>query len=167
MFTGLLLVALLAMPAWADVALVRENMPASVIIIPKSPSYVSSRAAFEFQEYIEKISGAKIPIYTEDEIALEEDLHWLDRYMPIILIGPCERTKQMGIDIDSLPPEGFYIKTKNNALILTGKDVAKKKVARRAKWQDWRVPHQDRGTLWAVYTFLEDTLGVAWLWPGE
>ncbi len=151
----------------AGLIIVKNGKPHAVIVIPKSPSYISSRAAYELQEYVKKIAGVTLPIYTEDEIALKGDLFWFDRYVPLILVGPCKMTKQFGIDIDKLPYEGFYIKTKNNRLILAGRDITKGNMPRQAKWQDWRIQHHSRGTLWAVYTFLEDYLGVRWLWPGD
>jgi hypothetical protein len=64
-----------------------------------------------------------------------------------IYVGYSRAVKVMGLSAESLGKEGFTIQTKNGNLVLLG--------------------HDDIGTQYAVYTFLEEYLGVRWLWPGE
>src|SRR5207253_8059741 len=93
--------------------------------------------AEELQRYMEKMSGAKLPIITDAEprttreILLGENLH-LGRL----------RTK---VDFAKLGPDGFRLRVDGNRLIIAG--------------------GKPRGTLNGVYTLLEEKLGVRWFTP--
>jgi len=64
-----------------------------------------------------------------------------------IYVGNSEAVNALSVSAAHLNREGFVIQTKNGNLVLLG--------------------HDDIGTQYAVYTFLENYLGVRWLWPGE
>lgn len=61
---------------------------------------------------------------------------------PVIHVGRTATAAHYGIDVDALEPDEWVIKTVGNDLILVGGGA--------------------RGTLYAVYHFLEDVLGVRW-----
>jgi hypothetical protein len=77
-------------------------------------------------------------------------------------VGATEAAKAAGVDAAELKLEERVLKTAGNALYLLGGDVPEKIVG---------VPEATvtsaRGTLYAVYDFLETEMGVRWLWPGK
>lgn len=94
-------------------------------------------AATELQTYIEKASGAKLDIITEDE---------LSEGQKAILVGETETEKSIvEINRSSIKADGFRLYSNGKYLIIAGAD--------------------SRGTLYGVYTFLEEYLGVRWFTP--
>jgi len=95
-------------------------------------------AAEELQSILEKISGAKLEIVRPENAELPKG--------PAILLGT-ELARKAGLieEIERLDRDGLICRVKGDRLILTG---------RRA-----------RGTLYAVYAFLE-SLGCRWVMPG-
>ena len=92
-------------------------------------------AAHELHHFIMEMSGASLPTQTELQ----------PKEAPEILVGRSSRLEKYGIhvDWDSLGEEGFVMKTGEDWLLLAGATP--------------------RGTLYAVYTFLEEVLGMRWL----
>lgn len=64
-----------------------------------------------------------------------------------IYVGKSNTVAALKVSAEGLEKEGFIIQTVKGNLVLLG--------------------HDDAGTQFAVYTFLEDYLGVRWLWPGK
>ena len=97
-------------------------------------------AARELSEYLQKISGANFTVKPETQVGANEEQ---------ILVGAGARVKKLlpGQKWSELGEDGIVIKTAGNKLILAG--------------------GRPRGTLYAVYSFLEDTLGVRWWTPTE
>ncbi len=137
-------------PAKASVSpltLVKDGQPVSIIVTGTRPKEPQVRAAAELQEHIRLMSGANLPILTEDELPP-------DAPKTMILVGQSNLAKARGVDTSSLEPETFLVKTVDTTLILAGEDGGSKENTRR-------------GTLWAVYDFLQDRLGCRWIWPGD
>lgn len=103
------------------------------ILLGASPSPSEKHAADELQKFIEEISGAKLQIISEPAQSAK-----------MIVIGACNTQKKIapGMDIASLGEEGFAIKTAGPHLIIAGGKL--------------------RGTMYGVYSFLEDVLGCRW-----
>jgi hypothetical protein len=101
------------------------------IVIPASPTEHERKAAEVLQSYVLQISGAALPILTADvaESAYE------------IVLGQNERLDELdiGINLNELKKDGFIIKTDSLRLIIAGGD--------------------GKGSLYGVYTFLEEYLG--------
>lgn len=127
--------------------LVKDGQPVSMIVTNGRPKEAHSRAAEELQEHIRLISGATLPIAKENELPPNAP-------ETLILIGQSNQVKARGVDTEAMEPETSVVKTSENALILAGEDGGSKTNARK-------------GTLWAVYDFLQDQLGCRWIWPGE
>jgi len=108
------------------------------IVIGRDASRSEQHAATELQKYIEKISGRVVPIKSDDD----------DIGTRMILVGNSSKLKELGLDIDfdDLGDEGFVMKTAGGNLVLAG--------------------GRKRGTLYSVYTFLEEYLGCGWFIPG-
>ena len=74
-----------------------------------------------------------------------------------ILVGEGELTQKLGVTSEDLGPGGIIIKTTGNALVILGADKKRPSDTSSDPW----------GTRYAVTQFLEDYLGVKYLWPGE
>jgi len=132
-------------PDNATLVLVDNGQPFGTIVTAASPTENARTAAAELQEYIEKISGAKLPIAR-------------DNTSPggiLILVGQSKLTDEIpDLDIPrgrtrDYREEGFVIRTCGHRLVLAGNDTQ---------------PYL--GTRYAVVEFLHQ-LGVRWFMPGE
>ena len=105
------------------------------IVLPDTPLPVEQTAAKELKTYLDEITDINWVIAPEQDVA--EDA-------PQILVGNSARAKKIFPEIvpEKIPYDGIEIHLKGNKLLLTG--------------------HKQRGTLYAVNTFLEDILGVRW-----
>jgi len=96
-------------------------------------------AAAELREFVEKISGADLPVVTAPVGRLPEG--------NLVLLGPVfAREAGFGQELDALPKDGFVIRTRGNRLYISGSNA--------------------RGTLFGAYTLLEK-LGCRWVMPGQ
>ncbi|MBM4047049.1 MAG: DUF4838 domain-containing protein, partial [Planctomycetes bacterium] len=154
---ALLLFAVLtaALASVEALTLVQDHEPAAVIVLPDSPAPSQTLAAEELQRYVERISRAKLPIVTASKLPGDDA-------RVRVHVGNSPRVAELGVKIAELPREGFVIKTVGNNLVLAGEDGTASDKA-----TDPFHPYVRTGTLFAVYAFLEDELGVRWLWPGE
>jgi len=152
--TAVLAAAFLTALSWAasttaaaesELVLVDAGRAAATIVTAEAPSENARLAALELQEYLQKISGGKLPIVTE--AAKPEGT--------LILVGPSKLTERIAdLKIPSgrtrnLREEGFVIRTLKDRLVLAGNDTE---------------PYF--GTRYAVAELLH-RLGVRWYLPGE
>ena len=151
-----------------DVTLTRDGRPFAVILIPEAAGHVTETAASELQTTIRRMSGATLPIHVEEGFSAGPDFYWLDKGFGVVSIGATQLARTNGLDTASLPPEGYRIETRGNTLFILGcEDRLDTTRLRSTKWLSLYWPLERRGTLFGVCTFLEDYLGVRWLWPGE
>lgn len=118
-----------------------DNGQAKYVIALASDAIPSeTTAARQLGEYLQKMSGARFEVKDEKEVAADAAQ---------ILVGAGTRVKKMLPlqNWDALGTDGILIKTIGNKLILAG--------------------GRPRGSLYAAFTFLEDTLGVRWWTPQE
>lgn len=108
-----------------------------VIVIGEEASSSEQYAAAELQRFLGEITGVILPIVGDHGDGREHE----------ILVGESRRTRALGIDLvrEKLGDEGFLLRTIGPRLVLAG--------GRR------------RGSLYAVYTFLEEHLGCRWFTP--
>ena len=161
LFLVLALAALLPLAALAGITLVENGAARAVIVVtPEAaqavPTLTDAKAdadtvaekvawaARDLQTYIEKISGAKLPIVTDDAAQTG----------PRILVGRSTLTAKYDAKIPSgvtalREEEGYAILTDGDTLVLAGNDAE---------------PYH--GTEYAVSFFL-DKLGVRWYLPGD
>jgi hypothetical protein len=128
--------------------LVDNGQPRAVIIIPDNPSPVVEAAARVLQAHIKQMSGADLPIHREGQVAGSAS-----KAQAWIVVGEGKLTNQLGVSSKDLGPGGIVLVAKGNVLALFGTDA--------------RTSSDPEGTRYAVTTFLEDNLGVRYLWPGE
>ena len=155
----LLILGLVAPPAFAAraVVLVTGGVPAAHIVIAaehdlsagaETAEWASKNvweAATELQHYVEKMSGARLPLVTDAEPVAGT----------LVLVGRSRLTDEIpGVDIPAgrtkrLEDEGLVIWCRDDRLVLAGNDTE---------------PY--RGTRYAVCELL-NRLGVRWFMPGE
>ena len=123
--------------------LVENGQAAAVIVIPAGQK---SPAAQELRHYLERASGARLAIVPEDKLAE------LPAGFSRVFVGPCQATDRL-VDIHSLQPEGFVIKTDGDDLYIVGRDATDAGLS-------------VDGTFYGVCEFLERVVGVRWLMAG-
>ena len=131
----LTLVAVLILAANAlakDITLVDGGKSAYTIVLSPNASPSEKHAAQELQRFVCEIFGAKLPIAVEDKNTPKH----------AIFLGEQDAIRSVKIDFKALGDEGFTIRTVGPHLIIAGGRL--------------------RGTMYGVYTFLEDVLGCRW-----
>ena len=128
--------------------LVKDGKPRAILILPSEPTPAAKRAALLFQGHVKEISTATLPLRMENQVAGKPTLD-----QPWVLLGEGSLAKKLGFTTAGLGPGGVLLKARDNMLALMGTDS--------------RTPTDPDGTLYAVTLFLEDKLGVRYLWPGE
>jgi hypothetical protein len=130
----------------AATSLVEEGRPRAVIILPQKASPAAQAAARVLRDHLRQMSGAELPVRTEDRVKGEssKDQAW-------ILVGEGKLTAKLGLSSKGLGAGGVVLYAKGHVLALFGTDAGT----------------DPSGTRYAVTTFLEDRLGVRYLWPGE
>jgi hypothetical protein len=121
----------------ADITLTRGGGTGCKIVIADQAPPQVRHAAAELARYIKEISGATMTIHTDRE----------DIKTQVICVGPSRIADErlVEVDVTKLGREGFTITTGHSALAIIG--------------------GQPRGTLYGVYSFLEDELRCRWFTP--
>jgi len=138
----------------ADLIIVENGQPrAAIVVAANEPK--AERAAAEIQKYVEKMSGAKLPIVTEGDVS----------HSPVppiahsLYVGHTKAAQKLDVKIpsgfnpsiraDSYEEEGYVLKTVGQNIFIAGNSDG---------------PYA--GTLYAAYALLEK-LGCRWYFPGE
>lgn len=157
----LLVMAGLPFAAGAELVLVKNGVSqAPVIVFADAPPMIR-QAAEELVMYIEQTSGARPELIEGAPEPLPEKAIWVG-------LQPAVETLFPEVKLSFDHPEEILIAANGQHLLLAGRD----------KWIEEGLVIEGRngtvegrqmeyGTANAVYTFLEDYLGVRWLWPGE
>ncbi len=95
-----------AAPCPAAITLVDHGKSAYSIVLSASASPSEKRGAAELQNYLEQISGARLPIVNRTGAG------------PVIFVGNSPRAGNLGLA--ALGPEGFVLKTSGSNLIIAG-----------------------------------------------
>jgi hypothetical protein len=139
---GGLLLALSAM-TWSEargaaLTLAQDGKSDYVIALAQDAIPSEKTAAEQLQKYLNQVTGASFAVKPENEVAADA---------PQILVGAGNRVKTLLAKQDwaALGQDGIVIKTVGNRLILAG--------------------GRPRGTLYAVFQFLEDDVGCRWWTP--
>src|SRR5260221_869175 len=126
-----------ASAATGSLALSTTDKTKCPIIIAEHAPASEVYAAQELQRYIEQITSVQLPIVRDSAPPIGRE----------ILLGDNAHLRRLGANIDfgKLGPEGGVLRTLKHNLILAG--------------------GSPRGTLYAVYSLLEENLGVRWFTP--
>ena len=145
----------------ADLILVAKDTPPAPIIVFKNAPPRTRDAAVTLAEYIEKISGQRPAVLDGAPMPLPERAIWVG-------VQPVVMTLFPKTDFDFNHAEETLIAAGEKHLVIAGRDrwlpghmEAKGRLAMKTDIQ------QEYGTANAVYSFLQEQLGVRWLWPGE
>lgn len=122
--------------ALSSLTLVHNGRSKYSIVLASDASPSEQRGATELQQFLQQISGARLPIVTDFSTAGSH----------AIFVGhsPSLDALQLAIDFDALGPEGYVLRTSGNHLVIAG--------------------GRKRGTMYGVYGFLE-RLGCRWFAP--
>ena len=115
-----------------------EGVSPCPIVLPEQPSVVQKTAAEELASFLRQATGAEFPIISESAA---------DQRGVNLVIGPSELSKKLLASAgaepeDTIAQDGIIIQTAGSSIVLSG--------------------HPRRGPLYAVYTFLEDYVGIRW-----
>ncbi len=119
----------------ADLVLVRDGHAAGGIVVPRNASETVRFAADELARYLGVISGAEVPIVTEGASVQGAPVY----------VGPTTVGRAAVPDDLSRQSESVFVRATADRVIIAG--------------------GSDRGTLFAVYRFLETFLGCRWPAP--
>ena len=168
--------------------LTRQGKPACMIVVSENPTPAARLAAFEFQYHVLKMTGAELPIRTDNEKPIG----------PRVLIGGSAATRDMGFKGADFGRQEYLIGFRPETLILIGRDWQDTEANRREfgrpmscghtlastrhridYWKTAGYPerslgemelpgvYDDQGTCYAVYHFLERFCDVRWYGPTE
>lgn len=142
----LVCLCLLLSAAAADpVVLAKDGRALAPIVTGNSD--VARYAARELKGYLDRITGATFSLVTEAPKP------------PRILVGRPAEAAAAGLDLAGLKRDGSYRAVSGGDLILIGRDEA-------GPWKPYLHRDGQRGTLFAVYDFLEDVCGVRFIKAG-
>ncbi len=114
------------------VTIAQNGLAQAAIVIAQDAGEPEQHAAVELADFLGQITGARFDI-----------LHWPVAGRSHLIVGPkAAKLAARDFSTDGLGPDGLIIRTVGNDLILAG--------------------GHPRGTLYAVYTFLEEQLGCRW-----
>jgi hypothetical protein len=180
-FTGLITMVLIG-SSGAEVELVKDGRPMADIVVETNAIASIKLAAKDLQDYIEKMSGARLEITNAPS----------EMFKYHVYVGTSEYVKKLGVTVDDLKPEGFKIVARGNYVVLIGHDLKREPLPFSSKgeglkkWQEfagekYTYPMGDLGpynkdlgiyadeataTLYAASELLEQ-LGVRWYNPYE
>lgn len=134
--------------------------PAPVYLMPGAPPFTRA-AAVEFLDYVEKVSGQRPEFHEDAPVLVPERAVWIGFQPTVATLFP-------DLDPAFSHPEEILLAAGGGHLLIAGRD----------RWDPENLVvqgideaiegrQQEYGTVNAVYTFLQDHLGVRWLWPGE
>jgi len=126
-------VCLCALPAHS-LCVAEEGRAVAGIVLCHAPQPAEQTAAKELAAYLGAVTGGVFTITGEAEAGKLRP--------PRIYVGPTEFAKAQGIDAAAMGEEEWLIRSHGDDLVLAG--------------------GRPRGTLYAVYHFLEDVVGVHW-----
>ena len=127
--------------------LVEKGRSRMSIVLASGAGESGRRAAADLAEYLEKISGAA-PGIMETSSVVPAAAIWVGMQPGVSAAFP-------GLDLTLRHPEEILIACNGRHLLIAGRD---------RRFDDQQV---EFGTANAVFTFLQQYLGVRWLWPGE
>lgn len=122
------------------VEIAANGRPRAQIVVPAEATYLERFAASELQTYLERMSGARLPVGAENEKAPAGYRFF---------IGATRKALQAGVkpDAQTMGRDGFALRSVPGGLVIVGRS--------------------DLGTLFGVYELLERYFDVRWFMPGD
>ncbi|MBC7288926.1 MAG: DUF4838 domain-containing protein, partial [Armatimonadetes bacterium] len=147
-----------------ELTIVKNGRPAACIFLERRPTKAAQFAAYELQWHIRQITGAELPI--------RRGISGLSRGQVGIFIGDTARARALGLSQEQFAPQEYALVFRPREIILVGRDADDRAevvynmedLTASANWPGF---WEERGTLHAVYDFLERYCGVRWLQPND
>ncbi|MFH0797736.1 MAG: DUF4838 domain-containing protein [Candidatus Omnitrophota bacterium] len=95
-----------------SMTLVQDGQPVATIVLAKEPTRAAALAAAELQEHIRKITGAKVPVVTDD--STPSGIR--------ILVGESAATRELGLKSADFKSQEYLIRAYPDTLVLMGRD---------------------------------------------
>lgn len=137
-----------------DFWLVTAGEPTARIVLPEKPSTLETFTAEELRTYVRQATGAELESIADTAAHLDER---------IVCVGDTRFTRHLAARLEAAATDTILLKREGNRVLLLGRDspgLERRPIERYPLMSE-------RGTLNAVYEFLERELGVRWYWPGE
>ncbi len=123
-------------PAWAEkITLIRDGQPNATIVVQADAPEPVKAAAEDLRDYIQKISGVELPLKTDGVATVGVNLH----------VGKTSSATQQDAPAASLNPEAYAVTVRGGDIYFGG--------------------NHPTPIAFAVYSFLEQQLGVRWFAP--
>lgn len=125
-----------------EIEMANNGVSSYKIVLPTQPTTIQKTAASELQNYFHQITGAKLPIISEETVGFV-DVNNISE-SPLIIIGPGALSqKALGeVDESTIGYDGIILKSVGKSIVLSGSPK--------------------RGPIYSVYEFLEKKLGCRW-----
>ncbi|TWT84349.1 hypothetical protein CA13_58260 [Planctomycetes bacterium CA13] len=139
--------------------LAKDGNAKAVIVLPGGATSAARETGGILADHLKQICGGEFRVIVESDLkdASVKDQRIVTKSTePVetfILLGEGGLTKLLGATSADLGPGGILIRTFPNAIVLLGPGKT--------------APSDPYGTRYAVMTFMEDSLGCRFLWPGE
>ena len=131
--------------------LVKNGKAVATIVLPEDANPLTGQASKYLVEYIEKITGANLPIVRESDSKALSGTR--------VFLGATKAAQKAGIDLCALKYDGFIWKVSDGNLFIAGKDVL------FPPGMDVNSNRACRGTVMGVFRLLEDYGNVRWFIP--
>ncbi|MEF3302093.1 DUF4838 domain-containing protein [Paenibacillus sp. GYB003] len=112
-------------------------------VIVRQNGAIGKEAIDELRGRVRKATGVDLPVVDAEQL---ENRHLPEKHV-LVLIGPGPLTEELGIRESDFEKEAYRVAAIGNRLVLAGADNA--------------------ALLYAVSYFLDEYMGVRYLWPGE
>ena len=147
--------------------LVADGRANAVIVVASEACDSVKLAGSELQNYIEQVTGVKIPIQEKPSV---------DESIVNIFVGQSQYTSGLGISTDGLKNDGVRIVAKDNWISIVGRDYAGPVIYGMVNPWQYNETYNPKlkisafgetGTLYGVYEFLYQNCGIRWYMPGQ
>lgn len=139
------------------VPMVKDGVAVGKIVIPRGAPGSVRELANDFQKIVERSTGARLPILTDDQKEKIEDA------TSLLFLGECQQTIAAGLRMEDLAEEAYRIAVRGSSIFVLG-EPAKPTMRPFSTKDAW---YDSDPMRWAINGVLEKQLGVRWLWPGD
>ena len=144
-------------PGTTGLTLVRDSVPAATIVLAQNPTRAARFAAAELQEHLRLITGATLPVASDDAGTTGT----------LILVGASKAAVALGCNALDLKSQEYLIQFRSAAVVLLGRDKDDRGPFDYQNPQTFPDLDDEQGTNYAVYNFLEKFCGVRWYLPSD
>lgn len=148
----------------ASLKLAEGGVAKAKIVLAKKANRAARFAAYELKWHLDRITGAKFEVVNDVDLMNGRDARSTGG--ALILVGESELTNLKSADFQR---QQFLVDIRRDAITLMGRDKEDKGAvtyyndAQGVRGVGWPNMFDEQGTMYAVYEFLEEVVGVRWL----